>query len=240
MTVEVLQTRSLDDGFARRVFYGFAALALAALAVNLAGRHFGAAISDGGHTADARLHEVVIGNDVVVAPANAIRHDAARVDGVAPRLDLYLRWPDMAGYTAATRDDFNAVGGRKSLIFLNFEPRGMSRDMSGRLAPIYRALIEPDSVDIGGGVRRHRFTEKSGYLGETLAIRETAGGEALVARCLDGEAAQSSLAPCERDIHIGDDLSLTYRFPAELLSDWPALEAAVRTKALEMVKTAPR
>ena len=37
-----------------------------------------------------------------------------------------------------------------------------------------------------------------------------------MARCLSGPSAEESLAPCERDIHVGDDLSLSYRFPTEL------------------------
>ena len=47
-----------------------------------------------------------------------------------------------------------------------------------------------------------------------------------------------SLAPCERDIQVGDDLSLTYRFPQELLADWQALDAAVTAKAARFLKTA--
>ena len=52
-----------------------------------------------------------------------------------------------------------------------------------------------------------------------------------MARCLSGPSAEESLAPCERDIHVGDDLSLSYRFPAELLKDWQALDQAVQGQA---------
>ena len=53
------------------------------------------------------------------------------------------------------------------------------------------------------------------------------GKDPFVARCLSGPSAEESLAPCERDIHVGDDLSLSYRFPIELLADWQALDKAV-------------
>ncbi|MBK8458150.1 MAG: hypothetical protein IPL47_14465 [Phyllobacteriaceae bacterium] len=240
MNPDILNPRALDERFVVKVFMAFAALAVVALALNVAGRFAGASIALGGHSTDTTTREVVIGNDVVVAPANAIRFDHARHDGVAQRLDLYLRWPDMTGYSNAARDDFNIVGGRKALIYMTLEPRTMSRDMSGRLDPIYRSLIEPAGEKSDSGVLMHRFTEKSGYLGEMLAIKARPGGEALVARCLHGAAAAELLAPCERDIQVGDDLSLTYRFPAELLAAWPKLEYAVRAKALEMVKTASR
>ena len=47
-----------------------------------------------------------------------------------------------------------------------------------------------------------------------LAVAERPGEDPFVARCLTGASAAESLAPCERDIQLGDDLSLTYRFPA--------------------------
>ena len=53
-----------------------------------------------------------------------------------------------------------------------------------------------------------------------LAVAAQPDGGAFVARCLVGESAAESLAPCERDIHVGDNLSLSYRFPTELLGDW--------------------
>jgi hypothetical protein len=41
-----------------------------------------------------------------------------------------------------------------------------------------------------------------------------------------------------RRVEIGDNLSLTYRFPRELLADWRILDAAVMARAAEMVRTA--
>lgn len=58
-----------------------------------------------------------------------------------------------------------------------------------------------------------------------------------MARCLSGASIAESLAPCERDIHVGDNLSLSYRFPGELLGEWRALDAAIRDKAAVMLKT---
>ena len=82
-----------------------------------------------------------------------------------------------------------------------------------------------------------RFNEKSGYLNEVLAVAAQPDGGAFVARCLVGESAAESLAPCERDIHVGDNLSLSYRFPKELLGDWQKLDAAIRAKAASMLRT---
>ncbi len=53
---------------------------------------------------------MVIGNNVIAVPANIIRFEQARRDGIASRLDLYLRYPEMDGYSDAARDDFNHTG----------------------------------------------------------------------------------------------------------------------------------
>lgn len=228
--------KSISNALMLRVFYAFTALVLLSAAINIGGKWAGRSIALGGHTDDTTLHEIVIGNNVLAVPANAIRFDKSRHDGVAARLDLYLHWPDMEGYSEAARDDFNNVDGSRRILFLSFEPRMMSRDMGGRFAPIYRSLIQQPGTPGPGGLTLFDFSEKSGYMNEVLAVVARPGEAPFVARCLSGPTAEESLAPCERDIHLGDDLSLSYRFPRELLADWPQLEAAVRTKAAQYLK----
>ena len=97
-----------------RVFYVFAVLALLSVAISVGGNWFGHSIAMAGHTDDTTVHEIVIGNNVIAAPANTIRFERARRDGVADRLDLYLRWPDMDGYSEAARDDFNHARWRRA------------------------------------------------------------------------------------------------------------------------------
>ena len=52
-----------------------------------------------------------------------------------------------------------------------------------------------------------------------------------------GADAGQSLAPCERDLLVGERLSLTYRFPRQLLGDWRALDAAVAATAARILQT---
>jgi hypothetical protein len=236
-TLDDAEVKPIDSAFMMRVFYGFAALALLSLVISAGGKWFGKSIAMAGHTDDATIHEVVIGNDVVAAPANAIRFERARRDGVAERLDLYLHWPDMRGYSPEARDDFNHAGGTRRILFLTFEQRMMSRDMSGRFEPIYNSLIEGPGNPAPGGVTLYEFKADSGYLNEVLAVAPSTGDAPFVARCLSGTSAEESLAPCERDIHVGGNLSLTYRFPRELLQGWRSLDAAVLATARTLVRT---
>jgi len=223
--------------FATRAFFVLAALAVLSVAVGASGKRFGGSMALAGYTDDPTPIDVIIGKDVVVAPANTIRFDSARRSGHATRLDLYLRWPTLEGYTPAGRDDFNNVGGKRNILFLSFEERMMSRDMSGRFDPIYRTLIDWPGQPGQAGLTFYEFSRNSGYLDESLAVALREGADPFVARCLEGEAAENSLAPCERDVDIGGNLSLTYRFARELLPEWRILDAVVTARAVDMVKT---
>ncbi len=228
------------SSFLGRVFAGFAVLAALSLAVSLAGRWFGAEIALGGHTNRVKPHEIVIGNDVLVVPANMIRQEKARRDGIASRLDLYVRWPEMDGYSDQARDAFNGRETPPRILFLGFEENMMSRDMSGRFRPIYEALIVKPGTPGPGGTTLYAFAARSGYLDEELAVADPGdGGDPFVARCLTGASATQSLAPCERDVQVGEGLSLTYRFPFQLLADWRALDTSVAALASKLVRTAP-
>lgn len=226
----------VNSAMAVKVFYGFAVLAALSVAISAGGRWFGHTIALAGYSDDTSLREIVIGDDAITAPANAIRFEKARHDGIADRLDLYFRWPEMDGYSEAARAAFNNADGSKRIVFLTFEPRTMKRDMSGRLGPIYDALTVKPGVPGPNGTTLFGFTESSGYLNEVLAVAARPGESAFVARCLSGIEADESLAPCERDVFVGKDLSLTYRFPRELLGDWRALDEAVVARANMMLR----
>ncbi len=230
--------RVVDSSLMMKVFYVFAALALLSVAISLGGKWLGRSIAMAGYTDDTTQHEIVIGNDVITVPANVIRFDRARRDGIASRLDLYFRYPEMDGYSPATRDDFNDAGGRRNIVFLSFEERMMSRDMSGRFEPIYKSLIQQPGKPGPDGTTLYDFTEKSGYLNEVLAVAPRPGQTPFVARCLSGPSARDSLAPCERDVQVGANLSLSYRFPRELLANWQALDAAITAETGSILKTA--
>ncbi len=233
------KAKAVNPAFMRRVFLALAALAVLSGGISVAGKWLGRAILLAGHTEDTTVHEIIIGDNVLAVPANAIRFERERRDGVAGRLDLYLRWPDMGGYSAAARDDFNHADGGKKILFVSFEQQTMSRDMSGRFDPIYRSLIMEPGVPGQGGTMLYGFREGSGYMNEILAVGERSGQPPFVARCLSWASDEESLAPCERDILIGDNLSLFYRFPRELLPGWRALDAAVLATATRFLRTSP-
>lgn len=219
----------IDGRFMTRVFHACVGLAALSLLIMIVGRHFGTAIVMAGNTEDASLRRIAIGDETLLVPANTIRFSAARHDGPASRIELYVHWPDMQGYSLATRDDFDGLGGRRRILFLTILPREMTRDMSGRFDPIYSHLIESQGKEDPSGLTAYRFVPSSGYLDEELLVARTGDADPpFVARCLLDRASTGAFAGCERDIQFGENLEMRYRFPRGLLGDWKALDEAVR------------
>ncbi len=229
--VESNDIQPIGNQFFVRVFVVFAALAAISLLLSLVGKYLGHTIQMAGHSSETAVHQIHIGNNTLTVPANMIRFDRQRGDGVLPKLDLYLRWPDLSGYTDASRDDFNHVGDSKKILFLSFQERSMSRDMSGRLMPIYQHLIAQPGTAGPAGLSVHAFKPISGYSDEVLVVGQRDNNRSFVARCLNELSGKQVMADCERDVHLGNELSLLYRFPKEMLGDWRSLDAAVQSAA---------
>ena len=228
----------VESKFFHRIFVGFAILATLSLAINFLGRELGSRIALGGHTDDTTMHEVIIANDLLEVQANMIRYPEQRRDGVANRMDLYVEWPSMKGYSTAEKAVFNnSRETGKKLMFITLEQRTLSRDMSGRFAPIYKAMISEPGIELVGGLTQYKLPEKSGFMDENLMVGPMTGDRPFVARCLDAQKSKDSITSCERDIHVGDDLTMMVRFPASLLADWETLDRQLATFASTVVRT---
>lgn len=219
----------LAPSFIRKLVWVLVALGAFSIAVSLAGRLYGGQIRLGGNSASTRTHEIVIANAVLEVPENFIRHAEQRLGGVSARLDLFALWPKMSGYAIADRKAFESQTHGSNLIFISVEPQQMSRDMSGRLEPIYRQLVEDQPMPSGfDGLIAYGFKPGNAvFNNETLYVAEGTTGVRFVARCIDGEGGDAAIAPCERDVFIDDELSVKYRFPKALLASFTALDGAV-------------
>lgn len=229
--------KPIDGRFMLRVFLWFALFAGVSAAILAGSAIYGRTVALGGHTDSTTPYEIVIGNNVLSIPANMLRFERQRVSGIQQRVELYAHWPDMGGYSRAVSADFNHERDSRNIIFLTLEEQIMSRDMSGRYEPIYSELIARPGIPGPGGLTLFGFTEKSGYVDELLAYAPREGTTPYVARCLAGAEADKSLAACERDLLIGDGLSLTYRFPKQYLGDWRLMDASILSMARRMLQT---
>ena len=219
----------LSNRFLTRLTIGVAVLAGLTLAISLTGRMLGERIALAGHTEKTDAIDIVIGQDQIRLPANTIRFEEQRQTGRAERVDLYLTWPEMEGYSNGERARFNDAGRPESLIFLNLSQSTMSRDMSGRLGPIYSHLFDDRPEPGPAGLTRQPLKETSGYGQEVFFTGILPDGSDYAVRCMTpADNAQSTSADCQRDIHLGRDLSVLYLFSSRLLPQWQAMETKVR------------
>ena len=108
----------------------------------------------------------------------------------------------------------------------------MPLDMAGRIGPIYNNFIVGVAVDLGNGLYRQALSAESGYIDEYLAIEQNSP-HPFVARCLNETSGGKPF--CIRDIQLGLDLMVTYRFHASLLPEWLELDRAVRETLKSML-----
>ena len=196
--------------------------------ISIAGRNYGDELSLSGHTASTEIHRVIVGQDTLALPANVIRFDNQRHSGPAQAVSVYLSWPDLAGYSRRHASTFSDPGNAEALIFADFSQSVMSRDMSGRLKPIYQELFVGTPRPGPSGLIIHDLAERSGFADEKLLTGTTATGAIYAVRCMLPRAkAQATAADCQRDIHVGRDLTMLYRFSSNLLPQWEKIDSAM-------------
>lgn len=223
-----------------KIIAGLAALAVASLLLSAGAQRYGAWLAQDGRTESEEPIAVTIGQDTLVLPANMFRFAEQRQGGASDQVDIVITWPEMKGYTAAAAGRFNEAADDGNLLFLQYSQSVMSRDMSGRLEPIYRRLFAGEAEPGPAGLSRHRLDPKAGYGDEILLTGDEGSENPFVARCIlpktDKEATSSD---CQRDIHVGKDLTLLYRFSSALLPQWRALDLEVRRFSAQRLGKSP-
>ncbi|HEV7318922.1 MAG TPA: hypothetical protein VGO04_09965 [Ensifer sp.] len=218
----------LSPRFIYRVTALVVLLAGLAGAIALAGRWYGENLALAGHTASSEVFDIFIGQDHLRLPANMIRFEAQRATSIVERVDLYLTWPALEGYSGENRKLFNDVDTPENLIFLQISQSTMSRDMSGRLGPIYTQVFDGAPTPGPSGLAQHATKATSSYAGETFYTAERGGQPSYVVRCLKPDAqTHATSADCQRDFHTGTDLAVLYRFSSNLLPQWQKIDDAM-------------
>jgi hypothetical protein len=222
-------TPMISPGFVTRVTLVMSALAIATIAISIAGKWYGESIASDQYTDSTSERNIVIGLDQLVLPDNAIRFPQQRADGEAEQVNLMLQWPQMTGYDRQNAGLFLDVSGNSPLIFIQISQATMTRDMSGRVGPIYSRLFAGHAEKGPAGLSLHHFRQGSGYGDEVLLTDPKGGAEPFAVRCLlPASPATATNADCQRDIRAGKDLNVEYRFSSTLLGDWKDIDTAMK------------
>lgn len=216
----------------KKIFYLTLVLFIAAIGMFASAHFFGDNLSRAGHSSSTENLEIIIGDEYLNVPSNKVRFYAQRSSGAYNKLELYLHWPSLSGYTDSLSNDFNDAQDHTNLIFVSIEPRNMSHDMSGRVAPIYAQFFEGKAVQSHSGLVKQSLSPNGGFIDEDLYYAASSPYP-FATRCVRETASTTPF--CIRDIHVGRNLMLTYRFHQQHLASWIELEQSIRAITKSMI-----
>ncbi len=232
--IEASKSRASKNGGILRLVLGVTfGLALLAGIIFLVAGYAGAELARAGHTINTKLRTISIGSDTITIPGNMIRYSSQRRATRSKRLDIYLHWPGMNGYSEELKSEFNNNRDNHNIVFVTLAPRFSTFDMSARINPIYRKFFTGENADIGNGLIAWQLDSGAGFIDERLVVQKDSPYP-FAARCVSpGDTGTKPY--CIRDIHIGKELSLTYRFHEKLLPQWLSLDRSIRNKFKLMI-----
>ncbi|MCY6380395.1 hypothetical protein [Hoeflea prorocentri] len=211
----------------RKVLICIAVLGVLTILLSIGGRWMGQRMATAGFSTETAPVALRIGDQHLELPANTIRFESQRVDGDYERIEAYVSWPALEGYSRAQSAIFNGSGNAHQLVFLTMSERAMPLDMSERLTSVYSRLTTDQAIPGQHGLTEYEFDANTRYAGEYLYIGDRPGQSKFVVRCLRSEGLPNGARACMRDVNIAPDLTLTYRFSHRLLPEWQTLDRSI-------------
>lgn len=211
---------SVPVSLARLAFASVAGLALLSAGLYLGALRLGETLRLAGASTDAAPIAVSLGRHRLSIPANAIRFPEQRTEQPQREIDLYLSWPEMAGFSSSAQEIFHDPEAT-SLLFVRLstaEATGGDVEAPSPATPQVRGPA---------GLLRSSRAGLPGIASEEAVYRAPDGREpAYEASCLDGKDAIMA-ADCIRELRLAPGLRLRYRFSHALLPDWDRIDRAV-------------
>ena len=201
----------ISSGFLLRTAPVILVFAILTLILSVTGRWMGEKIARGGHSASTDLQALFIGDEKLLFPANAVRFESQRAGGEFERVDLYMLFPEMQGY----REHFNDIVASDKLLFLTIEAASMPLDMSERLEPVYKRLLEPEDTSAPAGLTRYRFQKDTRYGDELLYVGQRTDLPPFVVRCLNPTDLPEGSRSCLSDFSFGNGQASLTGFPMD-------------------------
>ena len=163
-----------------------------------------------------------VGQSWFKIPSNYLRFRNLHRGGDVKKLSIYVRWPEMTGYSLQSREEFNNRSANSQIIYITITAPKHVWSASKRLDDIYPVYFEGEAKKGPYGLTKRRFKPNSGYKDDDLFYAREKRGLYLV-HC---KANLSTLAPpdCYRDIVLAGNTLIQYRFRRSMLKDWRAID----------------
>lgn len=171
---------------------------------------------------------VTVAGEMLTIPNGYFRFVDQRRAAKLDRIDLLLSWPGLGVATPTRPPGPTEIDVDPNLVFVSIARRDVAFDSTARLATVYQRFFAGPAFDGPGGLLGQRMAAGSGYEDE-LVYFEPGAVRPFAARCFAGEQADR-VTICLREVMIGRDLILTYRFAASLLPAWQTLDRDLRDR----------
>lgn len=176
----------------------------------------------GRHTASTTPLRISLGGHRFLVAKNLVRDGSQRQNGDYVQLNLYMRWPELDGFSYRNRADFNTLN---NIIQLSIRVAASHPNQK-----LLLRLTEP-GLRIPSGLELRPFSPGTGFDEEIIVQGKGQAAEPFVARCFSLEMPGALSAPCERHLSFAEGLVLIYRFPAALLDEWRVLDEKILERA---------
>ncbi len=162
---------------------------------------------------------ITVGEMKLIIPANFITYASARQSGPRKEIALFTTYPEFKGYSDWNASAFSGNAADSPVIFLLLREEQFKMSEAERLQRIYTTYFTNPAGKPGPfGLTEYTFRDDSGYHNEDLFVGQDSG-QPVVLRCVRFSAEVPSPS-CLRDMRLGHDVALTYRFKRANLGHW--------------------
>jgi hypothetical protein len=189
-------------------------------------------------TAATRPVHLSVGGKRFLIPANYIVYSSERQRGPHRRLTLAALMPDFRGYSLAHAPQFADDSARSQVVHLRIWADDLALSETAQLQRVLLTFVKSPQGKTGPfGLIHYRFRGDNGYRGQDLFVG-VYNGQTIVLRCW--RAAGSNQAPdCMRDLRLGHNVVLSYRFKRAYLGQWRQIAQGVRQLIAKFVPPSP-
>ena len=171
---------------------------------------------------------MLIGETELVVPTNFTRFPRSRRDGRRQTVALYALLPGLTPFTTEDAEKFDSNQPDSAVLYFDISTHSSALSEEERLERVYKLNVtDPLGREGPFGLTAYDFKENTGYESEDLFVFNEDGRPPIVIRCFK----ETEIIPsphCRRDMQIGDQLSLSYRYKRPWLAQWRSIDLSLQ------------
>ena len=183
----------------------------------------------GGFSSDTAPISIAIGDTRMSVPQNIIRFRDQRESSALSKLDSFIQWPSVKGFTKEDAATFQNINRASELIFITLEVGEPFNSSQQKLRELYRRFFSKSPWRGPAGLIGNELDSSSGYLSEDVLYAKH-DDDLFLTRCLQEDKSDTDnlLPTCIYEFTLGDGVNVYVRFHRSHLSEWKILDERVK------------